>query len=81
MGEPFSFDRLKQRKLVQWALAYLAGAWAILEVAGYVGDQFGWPVVVGQILTILASQGFVPSWFWPDTMVRRADRRSRGPSY
>jgi len=58
MGEPFSFDRLKQRKLVQWALAYLAAAWAILEVAGYVGDQFGWPVLVGQILTILTVAGF-----------------------
>jgi serine/threonine-protein kinase len=58
MGEPFSFDRLKQRKLVQWALAYLAAAWAILEVAGYVGDQFGWPVLVGQILTIVAVSGF-----------------------
>jgi len=58
MGEPFSFDRLKQRKLVQWALAYLAGAWAILEVAGYVGDQFGWSVVTGQVLTIVAVTGF-----------------------
>jgi hypothetical protein len=24
-------SRLRQRKLVQWALAYLAGAWAVLE--------------------------------------------------
>ncbi|MBT8395742.1 MAG: hypothetical protein HKO65_04460 [Gemmatimonadetes bacterium] len=58
MGEPFSFDRLKKRKLVQWGLAYLAAAWAILEVAGYVGDQFGWSTLVGQVLTIVAAAGF-----------------------
>lgn len=67
MGDPFSFDRLKQRKLVQWALAYLAGAWAVLEAAGYVGDQFGWPVLVGQVLTVVAVFGFlailVLAWF------------------
>jgi TolB-like protein/Flp pilus assembly protein TadD len=59
MAEPSLFDRLKQRKLVQWALAYLAGAWAVLEAAGYVGDQFGWPVVVGQTLTVVAAFGFL----------------------
>ena len=26
------FERLKQRKLVQWVLAYAAGAWALLQV-------------------------------------------------
>ena len=31
---------LKQRKIVQWALAYLAGAWVLLQVIGLVGQQF-----------------------------------------
>ena len=35
------WQRLRQRKLVQWALAYLAGAWAVLEVLDLVGQQFG----------------------------------------
>lgn len=26
------FARLKQRKLVQWSVAYLAGSWVVLEV-------------------------------------------------
>jgi hypothetical protein len=35
--------RLKERKLVQWALAYAAGAWALLEGVDLVGGQFSWP--------------------------------------
>jgi TolB-like protein/Flp pilus assembly protein TadD len=59
--------RLRERKLVQWALAYLAGAWAVLEVSGYVGDQFQWPALVGRALTVLALFGFfialVLAWY------------------
>jgi TolB-like protein len=33
----------RERKLVQWALAYLAGAWLLLQVVGLVGQAFGWP--------------------------------------
>jgi hypothetical protein len=29
MPSPSLLQRLKERKLVQWALAYLAGAWVI----------------------------------------------------
>jgi TolB-like protein/Flp pilus assembly protein TadD len=56
---PSFIDRLKKRKIFQWAVAYLAGAWAVLEVVGYVGDQFGWPVLLGQILIVLAGFGFL----------------------
>jgi TolB-like protein/lipoprotein NlpI len=63
---PF-LQRLRERKIVQWAVAYLAGAWAIMEVAGYVGDQFSWPAVVGQVITVLAVVGFfltlVLAWY------------------
>ena len=34
---------LRQRKLVQWLLAYAAGAWVLLQVVGMIGAQFGWP--------------------------------------
>jgi hypothetical protein len=33
-------QRLKERKLVQWGLAYLAGAWVMLEVLSQIGDHF-----------------------------------------
>lgn len=29
---PSLLDRLEQRKLVQWALAYLAGGWVVLQI-------------------------------------------------
>ncbi len=34
--------RLKERKLVQWALAYLAGAWVLLQVADVLADALAW---------------------------------------
>ena len=40
---PSLLDRLKQRKLVQWALAYLAGAWLLLQVVGEFREPWGWP--------------------------------------
>jgi TolB-like protein/Flp pilus assembly protein TadD len=48
-------QRLKQRKLVQWGLAYLAGAWLALEVSDVVGEKFGWPdqVYRGFIIVLL----------------------------
>ncbi|MFH1765252.1 MAG: tetratricopeptide repeat protein [Gemmatimonadota bacterium] len=34
-------QRLKERKLVQWAVAYLAGAWVLYEVTATVGGPWG----------------------------------------
>ncbi len=39
-------DRLKQRKLGQWVLAYLAGAWFVMQLVEVVGDRWGLPVVM-----------------------------------
>ena len=39
-------QRLKKRKLVQWALTYLAGAWVALEVVDLVGDIWALPEVI-----------------------------------
>ena len=36
-------QRLKQRKLVQWTLAYIAAAFALLQGIDIVAQQFGWP--------------------------------------
>ncbi|UCC73968.1 MAG: hypothetical protein JSV86_05265 [Gemmatimonadota bacterium] len=49
--------QLRERKLCQWAAAYLAGAWALLEAADYVAGQFAWPALVGQITTLIAVFG------------------------
>ena len=35
-------ERLKERKIVQWALAYLAGAWLLLQVVDTFREPWGW---------------------------------------
>jgi TolB-like protein/Tfp pilus assembly protein PilF len=51
--------RLRQRKLVQWALAYLAAAWALLQVLALVVDTYGWPHLVMKLAFAAVALGFV----------------------
>jgi hypothetical protein len=44
-----TWTRLRRRKVVQWGLAYVAGAWALLQVLGFAADAFGWPAIVKQL--------------------------------
>lgn len=37
------WQRLQQRKLVQWAIAYCAAAFALLQGVDIVAQHFGWP--------------------------------------
>lgn len=46
-------QRLKQRKIVQWAIAYAAAAWLSLEVFDLVAEQFFWPAWIRQGATVL----------------------------
>jgi serine/threonine-protein kinase len=73
------FDRLKERKLFQWALAYAAGAWVFLEATGFVSDRFGWPEFFVRALTLLAGVGFfvtlVLAWYHGE----RGRQRVSGP--
>lgn len=59
--------RVRERKIVQWALAYLAGAWALLEVFELVGAQFGWALELRQGVTVVLGAGFfavlVVAWY------------------
>lgn len=50
--------RLKQRKLVQWALAYVAAAFALLQGIDIVATRFGWPDAVERLLIIAICIGF-----------------------
>ncbi|MFC1790985.1 hypothetical protein ACFL0I_00755 [Gemmatimonadota bacterium] len=67
MPQPSLIQRLKDRKLVQWAVAYLAGAWVLVEATGHVVEQFHWPIIVSQVITIMAFFGFflvvVIAWY------------------
>src|ERR1700750_568088 len=52
------FQRLKQRKLVQWAIAYVAAAFALLQGIDIVAQRFGWPDIVERTLIIATCIGF-----------------------
>ena len=49
---------LRQRKLVQWSVAYVAAAFALLLGIDIVAQRFGWPEVVERVLIIAIFVGF-----------------------
>ena len=51
------FRRLKQRKLVQWTLAYVAAAFALLQGVDIVAQRFGWPEQTMRFVIIALSVG------------------------
>jgi TolB-like protein/Tfp pilus assembly protein PilF len=61
------FDQIRQRKLVQWVVAYGAGAWMVFEAVGALSETWLWPPVVGQIAFLVLVSGLgaviVLSWF------------------
>ncbi len=52
MHIPSLFQRLKERKLFQWTVGYLAGAFVCLEAFDIVADQFGWALWIKQGVTV-----------------------------
>jgi TolB-like protein len=51
------WERLRRRKVVQWGLAYAAGAWALLQVIGFAADAFHWPDVIKQFSMLALAIG------------------------
>jgi len=68
-------EHLKQRKLVQWALAYLAGAFALLQGIDIVAQRFSWPEQAERFLIIALAVGFfvtlVLAWYHGERGVQR----------
>lgn len=60
-------SKIRDRAMVQWALAYLAGAWAFLEIVSFAAEQFAWPSIITRALALLALVGFfitlVLAWY------------------
>ncbi|UCC83777.1 MAG: tetratricopeptide repeat protein [Gemmatimonadota bacterium] len=71
--------RLKERKLFQWALAYLAGAWLVLQAMEVTAEPFGWPLALQRGVTILLVVGFfvalVVAWYHGE----KGRQRASGP--
>jgi len=72
------WDRLRRRKLVQWIIAYVAGAWGLLQGIAYMRDTFGWPHQLQQAATVLLLIGLpvvlVLAWYHGDRGQRQITR-------
>jgi len=73
-----AWARLHRRKVVQWGLAYSAVAWTLLQVIEYLGETYGWPPAIRQILTPALALGCVPvvvlAWYHGDRGAQRVSR-------
>lgn len=71
--------RLKRRKIVQWALAYVAGGWALLQVLDVFRETWEWPLALVQAITVLVGIGFfatlIVAWYHGE----RGQQRVSGP--
>lgn len=57
MSDPFT--RLRERKLFQWAAAYLAGAWVAWQALDIFGDRWGIPLRVQRATDVILVAGFL----------------------
>ena len=75
MSAPNFFTELKQRKLVQWTLAYVAAAFALLQGIDIVAQRFGWPEQTMRFVIIALSIGLfvalVLAWYHGERGVQR----------
>jgi TolB-like protein/Tfp pilus assembly protein PilF len=73
------FARLKQRKLVQWALAYIAAAFALIQVVDVIADSYGWPPVVMHFVFGVLVVGFIVALVLAWYHGERGAQRVSGP--
>jgi TolB-like protein/tetratricopeptide (TPR) repeat protein len=73
------FTRMRQRKVVQWGLAYLASAWLLVQVFDLVGQQFDWPAPMLRAITVLLGFGLLPAlviaWYHGEKGAQRVSRQ------
>ena len=51
------WERLRRRKVVQWGIAYAAGAWGLLQVLQFLAEAFEWPSQTLRLATIALAIG------------------------
>lgn len=61
------FARIRRRKVVEWALAYVAAAWAILQIIDVLADPWGVPPWMIKSVQVLVAMGLflalVLAWY------------------
>ncbi len=72
------WNRLRRRKVVQWSLAYAAGAWGLLQGLQFLTEAFEWSTRVLKLGTIAALLGLplaiALAWFRGERGAQRANR-------
>jgi hypothetical protein len=72
------WTRLRRRKVVQWGLVYLAGAWGFLQGLEYLSGTYDWPRQIQQLTTLALLVGLpivlVLAWYHGD----RGEQRVKG---
>ncbi len=58
MSEPSLFQRLKERKFVQWAVAYLAGAFVVFQLLDALAEPLGLSNTIQRAVLALVGIGF-----------------------
>ena len=69
-GKDSAWGKLRRRKVVQWGVAYAAGAWGLLQGLQFLAEAFDWSSRVLQFGTLIALIGLpivlVLAWFHGD---------------
>lgn len=70
---------VRRRKVVEWSLAYAAGAWGLLQGLQFLAQVYGWPTEVLRFVTLAFALGLplvlVLAWYHGD----RGEQRVKGP--
>jgi len=65
-----AWAKLRRRKVVQWGIVYIAGAWGLLQGLAYVSATFDWPRPLQQYTTLALLIGLpivlVLAWYHGD---------------
>jgi hypothetical protein len=51
-GSGSTWARLTRRKVVQWGIVYVAGAWGFLQGLEYLSGTYDWPRQIQQLVTL-----------------------------
>jgi TolB-like protein/Tfp pilus assembly protein PilF len=72
------WSRLRRRKLVQWGVAYVAGAWGLLQGLQFLAGIYDWPVQLLRLATLVLALGFpivlTLAWYHGDRGEQRVSR-------
>ena len=64
------WDALRRRKVAQWGILYVAGAWSFLQGFEFLSDTYGWPLQLQRLATLALLIGLpivlVVAWYHGD---------------